>query len=102
MRKLNGSEFLKEAREISKKVVPRFIRDKKTLPISEQFQLSSTIFKCTVFQDGPFTVAVINDDYVGVAKRNPNDKKSNTKTGVGYALSRAVRNYTEQYLNSFF
>ena len=48
------------------------------------------IYTCKVSCQGTYTVAILNDEEVGVAKCNPTDKYD-VQVGVRIALARAAR-----------
>lgn len=56
--------------------------------------VEDTIRTVTIKHARPYTVAIINNEYIGVAKYNPSDAKQGLPwkptTGAYYALARAV------------
>jgi hypothetical protein len=50
-----------------------------------------TVRSCKVWEDGNFTVALINGKFVGVAKRNPKMDRPNRLTGYSFAIARAIK-----------
>ena len=49
------------------------------------------INQCRVWRDRNYTVALVNDEHIGIAKRNPGEDRFKLITGESFAISRAVK-----------
>lgn len=79
-------ELLKEAQNIADNIVIRRTRRNLSAVIPN-------IYNVRTFHQGNYTVVLLNEEVIGVSKRNKIDK-SDKKTGIRLALYRAVRRLT--------
>lgn len=81
------NDLVKQAKEIHTKICNRKFEGNRVHPKV----LAQEIKNVHETRQNNFTVVVINNQYVGVAKRNPTDK-DNQDVGTAVALHRAVEN----------
>jgi hypothetical protein len=91
---MKGKKIMKEqAIEVAKKITER-----RGYEVSAE-QIEKGIDTVVVKHQKPYTVAIINGEYIGISKYNPADRKLGLRwkpvTGTGFAMRRAVCNFLE-------
>ena len=79
-------ELLQDAVKVAQRLVMRLLKDKT----GSEGVLVPQITALRTFRQGNYTVVLLNDEFIGVSKRNKVDK-FNQNTGLRKALYRAVR-----------
>jgi len=86
-RKVMEADLMKDAVAVANKLVVRLLKEQRD---STDGVTVPQISGLRTFRQGNYTVVLLNDQFVGVSKRNKADK-FNQNTGVRKALYRAVR-----------
>lgn len=82
-----NKELLTDAVKVVNNFVTRMLKKKKA---SLDGVVVPQITSLRTFRQGNYTVVLVNDEFIGVSKRNKSDK-FNQNTGLRKALYRAVR-----------
>jgi len=80
-------ELLQDAVKVAQTFVMRLLKKRRT---SSDGVVVPQITSLRSFRQGNYTVVLLNDEFIGVSKRNKSDK-FNQNTGLRKALYRAVR-----------
>ena len=84
---------MREAAETSVAALANKIKDKILNRASAQGDSGRTFKDTRVTFRGPYTIVILDNEFTGIAKFNPNDYKYQEETGLKLATYRAVRHY---------